>query len=143
MNWHGIIAYEGTQTTTVDSRQIMAGALTSRGLPMPVMVMKEPLSGHQGATPVGTLSHWARIPDPSNPDSTWIHAAGRIDDEGAARALVDAGRLACGVDLTNIEYDVDASDVVMVFTSAELMGLTIYHFEDPRPAFRQAHIVPA
>jgi hypothetical protein len=141
--WEGVLVIEGTPSG--DGRQIQAGALTWRDLPMSLMLMtKNPQggNGHDGAEVCGTIQ--------------WIERRGNeIWGGGELDLALESGKQAQGLlarkTLRGVSADIDSVEVEyanpkgglddiyegnLTVTSGRLMGATLCPF----PAFQEAQV---
>src|SRR6478735_3696384 len=136
--WHGVLVPEGVPTG--DGRQIAAGGLTSRDLPIPLRWVKEDKGYHDGAVVVGNITSIWR-------DGNLIKAEGlmRNDSEAADEVIAMlATKMIRGVsvDLDDIAFEVDESPVaegrpeMVTMNEARIAAATIVDI----PAFQEAWI---
>ncbi len=151
--WHAVLCLE--EVTTTDGREIAAGALATRALPLPLMCQTE--SSHGSGNPAGCKLVGQIVS--ATREGNQILGAGIFDMGGEAGC--EAARLNdkqllrwVSVDLEIIDYEIvyrdgdgpgdpleellGGGDGIMRVTKGNLMGVTMVPF----PAFPQAVICP-
>ena len=112
----GIIMVEGEPTE--DGRLVAEGALQVDTLPIPLMVLKEFISGHAGAERCGDIERVYR-------------SGSRLMAEGVCS--LEPGVYGCGVDLDG-SLACEMIGEVLTFTAGRVRGVTAYADQATRPS---------
>lgn len=129
--WHGILAPEGVRSG--DGRRFMAGALSTRPLPLPLTWQKSSSEGHGGSVVVATIEK-AEVVDGLMRGSGYMLSSPEADE--VIGLIGEFGQFGVSVDADEAEYELNEDDETVDFSNARVCGASIV----PIPAFAEAWV---